>query len=79
MKNGCDCMKTQEMLEMVDEVDKAISTVLAGGQSYKIGSRELTRADLGALRELRKELQAEATEDPNGLFGNTVVAVFDGR
>ena len=40
--------------QMLSEVNKAISTVLVGGQSYKIGSRQLTRADLGMLRELKK-------------------------
>ena len=36
-------MKPAEMLE---QVNKAIAAVLVGGQSYKIGSRSLTRADL---------------------------------
>ena len=65
--------------QMLSEVNKAISTVLVGGQSYKIGSRQLTRADLGMLRELKKELMIEAGSEENELFGNTVVAVFDRR
>ena len=36
-------MKPAELLE---QVNKAIAAVLVGGQSYKIGSRSLTRADL---------------------------------
>lgn len=44
-------MTTQELLQ---EVDNAINTVLVGGQSYKIGSRQLTRADLSELRTLKK-------------------------
>lgn len=65
--------------ELLEEVDNAINTVLVGGQSYKIGSRQLTRADLSELRSLKKELQVQASEEPEELFGNTVVSVFDGR
>lgn len=65
--------------ELLNEVDNAINTILIGGQSYKIGSRQLTRADIGELRALKKELQVEASEEPDCLFGNTVVSVFDGR
>lgn len=32
--------------ELLEQVNKAITTVLVGGQSYRIGSRQLTRADL---------------------------------
>ena len=66
--------------EKLEEVNTAITKVLGGGQSYQIGSRKLTRADLGVLREMRKELQAEvASESESNLFGNTSVAYFDGR
>lgn len=70
-------MSTSEMLK---EVNNAIRTVLVGGQSYKIGSRELTRANLAQLRAMRTELEAELNAGSSeGLFDNTVVAVFDGR
>ena len=39
---------------MLKEVNNAIFNVLVGGQSYKIGSRQLTRADLSMLREMKK-------------------------
>ena len=69
---------TPEM--MLEEVNKAIKTVLIGGQSYKIGSRQLTRADLAELRAMRTELESEmAAGNSGGLLDNTVVAVFDGR
>ena len=35
--------------ELLGEVDKAIQAILVGGQSYKIGSRSLARADLALL------------------------------
>lgn len=66
--------------EKLEEVNTAITKVLGGGQSYKMGSRSLTRADLGVLREMRRELQAEAAvEAESNLLGSTSVAYFEGR
>ena len=42
--------------------------------------QSLTRADLAELYGMQKALRAEIENDPeSGLFGSTVVAVFDGR
>ena len=66
--------------EMLVQVNTAITTVLAGGQSYKIGSRSLTRADLAMLKAMRDDLEAQvAQEDSGNLLGRTYVAFFDGR
>lgn len=66
--------------ELLAEVNKAIQAVLVGGQSYKIGSRSLTRADLNLLLSTRNDLTAQiAAEEDNGLFSDTCVAFFDGR
>lgn len=71
---------TMKPAELLEQVDKAITTVLAGGQSYKIGSRSLTRADLAMLKSMRDDLQAQvAEEENNGLLGRTFVAFFEGR
>ena len=43
--------------EMLAQVNAAITSVLAGGQSYKIGSRQLNRADLAKLYEMQRDLQ----------------------
>ncbi|MFR4350565.1 MAG: peptidylprolyl isomerase [Roseburia sp.] len=62
------------------EVKQAIRTVMLGGQSYKIGSRELTRADIGQLRALKIDLESELASGGTGdLLDNTYVAVFDRR
>ncbi len=62
------------------EVDTAIHAVLFGGQSYKLGTRSVTRADLALLRQMRDDLAAQLQSEEDGnLFGRTVVAVFDGR
>jgi hypothetical protein len=62
------------------EVNKAIQAVLLGGQSYKLGTRSVTRADLALLRSMRDDLEAQlAAEDNSHLFSNTFVAFFEGR
>lgn len=66
--------------QMLEEVNKAIQSILIGGQSYKIGSRSLTRADLGLLRDMQNDLKAQvAGEEASHLFSDTYVAVFEGR
>lgn len=66
----------QEQLKVVND---AIFAIMVGGQSYKIGSRQLTRADLAQLRAMKKELEAQAVQEQSDLFGDTYVGVFDGR
>lgn len=66
--------------EMLEQVNKAISAVLMGGQSYKIGSRQLTRADLSMLKALRDDLEVQIDSGQSSqLLDRTFVAVFDGR
>ncbi len=72
--------KNYSPAEMLAEVDKAIQAILVGGQSYRIGSRSLTRADLALLRSMKNDLTAQlAAESDRGLFSDTYVAFFDGR
>lgn len=66
--------------EQLKNVKDAIYAILVSGQSYKIGTRSLTRADLAQLRAMKKELEAEVASDKaSNLFGDTYVGVFDGR
>lgn len=66
--------------ELLTEVNKAIHTVLVGGQSYKIGSRQLTRADLNLLYSMKNDLTAQvAAQEDSRLLDDTYVAVFEGR
>lgn len=71
-------MTTQGML---DSVNAAIYAIAAGGQSYKIGSRSLTRADLKQLYAIRNDLMAQAAAENNnsGFLDDCYVAIFDGR
>ncbi len=66
--------------EMLEAVNSAIYAIAVGGQSYKIGSRSLTRADLKQLYAMRNDLMAQvAAENSTGLLDDCYVAVFDGR
>lgn len=66
--------------DMLDSINSAIMAITVGGQSYKIGSRALTRADLKQLYSMRNSLAAElAAENSTGLLDDCYVAVFDGR
>lgn len=66
--------------EMLDNVNQAIMAITMGGQSYKIGSRSLTRADLKQLYSMKNDLTAQlAAESENGLLDDCYTAIFDGR
>ncbi|MBQ9090928.1 MAG: peptidylprolyl isomerase [Anaerotignum sp.] len=65
--------------ELLVEVEKAIGKILSGGQSYRIGTRSVTRADLSTLISMRDMLKAEAEQSDAGFFGRTSVAEFEGR
>ena len=53
---------------------------MVGGQSYKIGSRSLTRANLTELRSLRADLTAQVEEQNcSSFFRDTFAAFFEGR
>lgn len=66
--------------EMLDAVNKAIIAIAVGGQSYKIGSRSLTRADLKQLYTMKNDLMAQvASQNSGNLLDDCYVAIFSGR
>ena len=66
--------------EMLEQVEKAIVAIAVGGQSYKIGSRSLTRADLKQLYTIKNDLTAQLSQEQSGgLFDDCYVGIFDGR
>lgn len=74
--SGMGNMTTKQFLE---EVRKAIYAILVTGQSYKIGSRSLTRANLTELYNIEKDLQAQLAQNNSPLLDDCYVAIFDGR
>ena len=69
--------KEQELVE----IKKAISKILNGGQSYRIGNRTMTRADLKTLYDMQTKVENEIAESQKGgiLGRNASAAVFDRR
>lgn len=67
--------------EMLEQVNAAISAIAVGGQSYSIGSRSLTRANLSELRATKADLEARiaAAERSDTLLGGTSTVFFEGR
>lgn len=65
----------------LSQVDEAISAIMDGGQSYKIGSRSLTRANLTELVSLRNQLKTESASSADAESGipGVNVALFSGR
>lgn len=72
-------MADNDKRQRLEQINKAIETILVGGQSYKIGSRSLTRADLGMLKSMREDLEAQLDTDQSGpLLSRTSVAFLTG-
>ena len=65
--------------EMLAEVDNAIYAICVGGQSYRLGSRQLTRADLKTLYDMKNSLTEQMAAGGQGLLDNCSAAVFDRR
>lgn len=67
--------------DLLKKVNEAIVAITTTGQSYTIGNRSLTRANLTELRNMKKDLEAQIAAEANDspLFGGCCVAYFEGR
>lgn len=66
--------------ELLEQVESAIVAIAVGGQSYKIGSRSLTRGDLKQLYTIKNDLTAQLSQGSSGgLLDDCYVGIFDGR
>jgi len=65
--------------ELLAEVNTAISKILGGGQSYRIGSRQMNRADLSILRQMKRDLEAQIAAGNDDALSGFYVAEFDRR
>jgi len=52
-------MAVMTVQSLLESVETAIVTVLTSGQSYRIGDRQYTRADLAELQKMRTSLKAQ--------------------
>ena len=62
--------------EQLKNVNDAIFKILVGGQSYKIGTRSLTRADLSTLIAERNRLEAQLQANGTSLLAGAYAADF---
>ncbi|WP_462382287.1 hypothetical protein [Pseudomonas sp. Marseille-QA0892] len=62
--------KTDAQIRL-EQVRAAISKILTGAQSVRYGDRQLTRADLGTLRDLEKEYALEVSAEQARLKGRS--------
>ena len=53
----------------LDVYKRQIYNIMVGGQSYKIGTRSLTRADLSTLIAERNRLEAQEAQESGFLYG----------
>lgn len=65
--------------ELLEQVNQAIVNITVGGQSYKIGSRQLNRANLDTLYKIKTDLMAQVAGTTPGLLDDCFVGYFDGR
>ncbi len=52
-------MAVLSIQSLLESVETAIVTVLTSGQSYRIGDRQYTRADLAELQKMRTSLKSQ--------------------
>lgn len=71
----------EELQERRKNVLDAIDAVLITGQSYQIGSRKKSNADLNQLKALLAQLDTEiaAAQSDGSLLPGVRQAYFDGR
>lgn len=62
--------------EQLQTLNEAICKIMVGGQSYKIGTRSLTRADLKTLIAERDRLEAQLEGRGTTLLAGAYAADF---
>ncbi len=58
-----------ELETLITSIDSAITQILNGAQSYQIGSRQLTRANLPTLLDMRSKAVKQLLEMTGGNHG----------
>ncbi|MDR1465611.1 MAG: peptidylprolyl isomerase [Oscillospiraceae bacterium] len=68
---GFDGIKDISTAELIKAIRKAIRVIAISGQSYRIGSRILTRADMTELRRTLEYFEGERAKEEAGAAGMT--------
>lgn len=71
-------MAIKTYTEQLEEVQTAITSILGGAQSHSIAGRSMTKADLGTLFEMQKQLMPFATRESSGRTGPRIRYVETG-
>jgi hypothetical protein len=74
MANKRKAEKLAKAKAELKQIDSAITAILGGAQSYSIGTRSLTRADLATLHQRKDTLEdlIDAFSGGNGRFRRVV-------
>lgn len=63
----CESLRMASSASLLAQVEAAIEALLNGGaSSYSIGSRSVTKLDLGELMQQRKELLRQVQRETSG-------------
>lgn len=63
----CESLRMASTASLLAQVEAAIEALLTGGaSSYSIGSRSVTKLDLGELMQQRKELLRQVQRETSG-------------
>lgn len=63
----CESLRMASSASLLAQVEAAIEALLTGGaSSYSIGSRSVTKLDLGELMQQRKELLRQVQRETSG-------------
>jgi hypothetical protein len=63
---------------MLANVNTAITTILTAGQTYRIGPREFTQANLGELEQMANDIQS-AIDYKNGARVKSALVDYSNR
>lgn len=70
-------MATEDLTDMLDQVNAAITAILTRGQSVTLNGQTYSRANISELRELRKDLRIEIGQAKRGGIRSRRIVTFE--
>ena len=65
-------MAIKTFVTQLEEVQAAITAIVGGAQSHSINGRAMSRADLGTLYQMQREIYPQAMAEQQGRKGARV-------